>query len=380
DAEEALRAAQEKLDKAKEDLDKAKDSTMTALTEDRIAQLSRDELINVVTQLRHQVETMEQREQSAQEAVVKTRLERIKTVTSLACGGAAGAIARSTVAPLDRVKIMMQTSHLTGTEGKYRSVFGTARQIVADEGILRLWRGNLTNCVRVVPHTATQFVSYDKYKNLLINEGEKMTIPIRLLSGALAGMTAATVTHPMDVVRIRLQTQPELKGVRDAVRSVYMENGLRTFYKGYTPAMLSLSPFIAINFASFDTLKTWYYGDVKMSKKELQQRNPAVILGLGATAGIIAQTACYPLDTVRRRMQLAGKTYSSTANAFATILKEEGFLGFYKGMSANAMKVVPNNAIRFAAYEVLKGMFMSDEAIARTEQTFRSLRTFKSGS
>lgn len=136
---------------------------------------------------------------------------------------------------------------------------------------------------------------------------------------------------------------------------------MRTFYKGYVPAMLSLSPFIAINFATMDTLKTWYFGEEKsLSKKELQKRNPFAILGLGAVAGIVAQTCCYPLDTVRRRMQLKGNNYSGTINAFSTILKDEGALGFYKGMSANALKVVPNNAIRFAAFDMLKTFMMTE--------------------
>jgi solute carrier family 25 phosphate transporter 23/24/25/41 len=88
------------------------------------------------------------------------------------------------------------------------------RSIIKDEGTKGLWRGNLTNCVRVVPHTAVQFVSYEKYKPLFQSKEKdsKMTIPQRLMAGALSGMTAASVTHPMDVVRIRLQTQPELKG------------------------------------------------------------------------------------------------------------------------------------------------------------------------
>lgn len=82
----------------------------------------------------------------------------------------------------------------------------------------------------------------------------------------------------MDVVRIRLQTQPELGGVRDAVAHVYKEAGMRTFYKGYTPAMLSLSPFIAINFATMDTLKNLYYGDNGLGKEHLKKKNPGVIL------------------------------------------------------------------------------------------------------
>lgn len=189
---------------------------------------------------------------------------------------------------------------------------------------------------------------------------------------------AATVTHPMDVVRIRLQTQPELKGVGDAIANVYREGGFRTFYKGYTPAMLSLSPFIAINFATMDTLKNWYYGPqaTGLSKKQLQQKNPGVILCLGAVSGLVAQTCCYPLDTVRRRMQMAGRNYTSTANAFYTIATKEGPGGFYKGMTANALKIVPNNAIRFAAYEVLKGVLIVPQA-TKVEQPFRQTQRLK---
>lgn len=367
DAENAVRAAEVLLNTAKGDLEAAKKSAFLTLDDDTIKELTQPELVEMVQRLRKRVTLMEQRQRQAQQSYFESQVELQKTITSFVCGGAAGAIARTTVAPIDRIKILMQTAHIQGTEAKYRSIMGTARQIIANEGVGRLWRGNLTNCLRVVPHTAIQFSSYERFKLLLVGE-ETMTVSMRLLAGAFSGMTAATFTHPMDVVRIRLQTQVELKGMGDAFRSVFRENGIRSFYKGYTPAMLSLSPFIAINFATFDTLKTSYFGDKKFSKKQLQERNPAALLGLGAAAGIVAQTVCYPLDTVRRRMQMAGKHYSSTANAFSTILRVEGLSGFYKGMSANALKVVPNNAIRFAAYEILKCNFMNEDAIKRSTE------------
>mmetsp|Transcript_11096 Transcript_11096/g.12701 ORF Transcript_11096/g.12701 Transcript_11096/m.12701 type:complete len:401 (+) Transcript_11096:213-1415(+) len=361
EAEIQVKKAQEVLDRAKRDLQEAQENVVLELKDDVIQQLSKDELITLVVKLRDRIETMEETEVEAEVLNEKARMELQNTLKQLACGGAAGAIARTTVAPIDRVKILMQTSHLLGAEEKNRSIFQSFRNIIKEEGVMKLWRGNLTNCVRVIPHTATQFVAYDKYKSLILSDGEKMTVPTRLLSGALSGMTAASVTHPMDVIRIRLQTQKELRGVVDAIKSVHAENGMRTFYKGYVPAMLSLSPFIAINFATMDTLKTWYFGEEKsLSKKELQKRNPFAILGLGAVAGIVAQTCCYPLDTVRRRMQLKGNNYSGTINAFSTILKDEGALGFYKGMSANALKVVPNNAIRFAAFDMLKTFMMTE--------------------
>ena len=81
------------------------------------------------------------------------------------------------------------------------------------------------------------------------------------------------------------------------------------------------------------------------------------LLGLGAAAGLFAQTCCYPLDTVRRRMQMAGTTYSSIADAFHTIVRQEGVRGLYKGQIANAIKVMPNNGVRFLAFDTLTRMF-----------------------
>eukprot|EP00924_Labyrinthula_sp_SR-Ha-C_P009234 augustus_masked-scaffold_2-processed-gene-17.41-mRNA-1 protein AED:0.02 eAED:0.03 QI:0/-1/0/1/-1/1/1/0/337 len=325
---------------------------------------------------KHQIQAQPKVEVKISSAKVeKAQTSILETVKKLSVGGAAGVIARTTVAPIDRVKILMQTSHLLGKAeaAQHTSITKSFLNIVKTEGIGSLWRGNLTNCVRVIPHTATQFYAFDAYKELIVSSVKSYNatrdnditlhpIVMRLLSGGLSGMTAATVTHPLDVVRIRLQTQKGVNTVRDAVAHVFKENGLRTFYKGYIPAMLSLSPFIAINFATMDTLKKMYFGDEdkNLSKKELQSRNPFATLTLGAISGIIAQSCCYPLDTVRRRMQLAGTNYTSTRNAFSTILRVEGLRGFYKGMSANALKVVPNNAIRFASFDILKTFIMSD--------------------
>lgn len=318
-------------------------------------------LVAISDEIKSRVDELEKKQNQAWWEVTSKQGAVDRTLRQLLCGGLAGAIARSTVAPLDRVKILIQTASVTGQADKYKSIIGTTKLIIKDEGLKGLWRGNLTNCIRVVPHTAVQFVSYDKYKVLITgDENKTMTIPQRLLAGALSGMTAATVTHPMDVVRINLQTRPELGGAISVTKEIYKVNGIKGFYKGYTPAMLSLSPFIAVNFAAFDTLKSFAFGDKKMTKKELQKRNPFIILGLGALSGIIAQTVCYPLDTVRRRMQLMNRTYTSTANAFYTIATKEGFVGFYRGMVPNALKVVPNNALRFAVYEVLKSYLVPE--------------------
>ena len=201
-------------------------------------------------------------------------------------------------------------------------------------------------------YAATQFTSYAQYKRMLSKPDEDFTVVRRLLCGGLAGATATTITHPLDVVRLRIATTPDINGIAECVKRVYAENGLRTFYKGYAPTLLSLSPFIAVNFASFDFLKSWYYPD-----GEPKEISAPITLSLGALAGLTAQTFCFPLDTVRRRMQMEGTAYKSTFDAFRTILRVEGARGFYKGMLPNAVKIVPNNGIRFLAFDFFTRMF-----------------------
>jgi len=275
-----------------------------------------------------------------------------KTVKQFFAGGFAGCVSRTVVAPIDRVKILMQTEKITsgGAEAKHTSIVQSLRTIVNEGGVTRLWRSNTANIVRVAPYSASQFASYDLYKLWIMEfRSQEWGVAERLLTGALAALTATTVTHPLDVIRVRIATQPELRGIGHAASSMVAEGGARVFYKGYVPTVLSLTPFISINFATFDYMKSSY-----MEWRKAEKIGSVPTLAMGAASGLIAQTMCYPLDTVRRRMQLKGTVYTSTSNALQTIVREEGFRALYLGMAPNALKIVPNNAIRFGVYSKLK--------------------------
>lgn len=357
DAQLAIKRANKYLRQTRKELEKAKNvgidtlKTIERKDSDGTSIVTKEELTDILGVLLDTIRKQEEEKRRAEIAVRNANENLRKTLLQLLCGGIAGATARSFVAPIDRVKILMQTQQLTVKDGKqrYNSVMQSLRYIVQNEGISKLWRGNGTNCIRVFPYAATQFVSYDKYKAMLLLEGGTMTIFRRLFAGALAGATATSLTHPLDVVRLRLSVQPELHGFKGAIRSVYMEQGMKTFFKGYSATLLSLAPFIAINFATFDQLKFVTYKTFP-----ILEDNIGVTLGLGACAGLFAQSICFPLDTIRRRMQLPGQHYSSVLNAFKTVFQTEGMKGFYKGMAPNAIKVIPNNAIRFVVYDYLK--------------------------
>lgn len=276
-----------------------------------------------------------------------------------ACGGVAGITARTVVAPVDRVKILMQTQRISpgaGEGDKYTGVLQSLRTILAEEGAVGLWRSNFANVIRVAPYAATQFASYDLYKSTLgvgaqnRPSQEKSSfaeqLVQRLLCGGLAGLTATTVTHPLDVARLRVATDAETKGVSTALLSLIKEGGPLNLYRGYIPTVVSLCPFIALNFTTFDVLKARVYANEK----------PGLVgtLALGACAGLVAQSFCHPLDTVRRRMQIKGSPYKGTLHALRKIAAEEGVRGFYQGVVPNAVKIVPNNAIRFSVFTQLK--------------------------
>ena len=120
--------------------------------------VSPEELENIVRLLLDKIDALERAELEGQRRVITAEKGVRDTLTQLACGGAAGATARTFVAPIDRVKILMQTQHVSSpsssAEPKYRSLSQSLRQIVAEEGVHKLWRGNGVNCIRVVPYSA----------------------------------------------------------------------------------------------------------------------------------------------------------------------------------------------------------------------------------
>ncbi|KAF6257183.1 mitochondrial substrate carrier protein [Scenedesmus sp. NREL 46B-D3] len=268
-------------------------------------------------------------------------------------GGAAGAVARTATAPLDRIKLLFQVQAMasSGTSATaYTGVGQAARKILSEEGFLAFWKGNGVNIVRIFPYSAGQLAANDSYKRLLADDAGELTVAKRLLAGACAGMTATALTHPLDTVRLRLALPGHAyKGAVDAATTMVRSEGVVSLYKGLVPTLVGIAPYAALNFATYDLLKkTVYHGE--------RPQSAVANLLMGGAAGTIAATVCYPLDTIRRRMQMRGVTYNNQLHAFQSIWAKEGMRGFYRGWSANTLKVVPQNAIRLVSYEALKGV------------------------
>lgn len=139
-------------------------------------------------------------------------------------GGIAGSVAKTLVAPIDRVKILLQV-HSAHYEGY--GIFATFYQIVKKEGPFALYNGNGAQMLRIFPYAAMQFTSYELYKSLNRKHFRERSDHLvnSLVCGSLAGITAVTFTYPLDVIRSRLAFQYKgeriYKGILDSIRKIY---------------------------------------------------------------------------------------------------------------------------------------------------------------
>jgi len=179
----------------------------------------------------------------------------------------------------------------------------------------------------------------------------------RLLAGGGAGITAASLTYPLDLVRTRLAAQTKemyYRGISHALLTITRDEGYRGLYKGMGTTLMGVGPNIAINFCVYETLKSmWVARRPDMS--------PALVsLACGSFAGICSSTATFPIDLVRRRMQLEGaggkaKVYTSgLGGTFKEIIAKEGLFGLYRGILPEYYKVIPSVGIVFMTYEFMK--------------------------
>ena len=249
-------------------------------------------------------------------------------------GGISGIISRTLVAPLDRTKILMQTTNTN------MSFTNTLKYTIRNEGFLKMWKGNLLNCIRIFPYSGIQFGVYDILQG---KNNKNQTYINKLGYGSISGISATIVTHPIDVIRHRIICYQDMTKTHMAVKDIYLEKGLRSYYKGLGSSICSLTPFIAINLATYNHIKS-----------QFESNSITTILCSSSISALFSQTVCYPLDTIKRRMQLKGFQYKNGFDVLKKIILQEGYLKLYSGVLPNIIKILPNNGIRFLTYELIK--------------------------
>ncbi|KAI2811295.1 hypothetical protein BLOT_002469 [Blomia tropicalis] len=299
-------------------------------------------------------------------------------------GGIAGMTSKTTVAPLDRIKILMQVHN---SHYKNFGVFSGLYAIIRQESFLSLYKGNGAQMVRVFPYAAFQFMSFEIYKKLLNqitfvanNEG-KVNHKLKFVAGSMAGVTSVLMTYPLDLVRARLASvvTPNASVVTLAsdtmaikapstIQGTIMHADSLVCTVGITPTILAMIPYGGCNFYMFERLKHWcvQYAPTTTCYRTADDPDKWILnipskLLCGGLSGAIGQTVIYPLDVARRRMQLS-MTSKETAiysksflEALVITYRSHGIVaGLYRGMSVNYIRAVPMVSVSFCTYEIMK--------------------------
>ncbi|CAO3570294.1 unnamed protein product [Mortierella alpina] len=382
------------------------------------------------------------------------------------CGSTAGVVSRFVIAPLDVVKIRLQLQTQrkelprmlrpkTGVQGemnlrmdmgsagasrtmalqpKYRGMLSGIATIAKEEGIRGLWKGNMAAEYLYLTYGGMQFLIYQQTKSFLSRTADVSAQQARMLnltgarlqgaqvftavtgsssvqsfiSGATAGIMATACTYPFDLLRTRFAVQRDVKvytGVFQAFQHIFRKDGVQGFYRGMTPALIQVIPYMGVMFGSYDSLKqvaSWLktraaletpkpaFTSAPASKATFSSTSDPppqlktvgrLLLGVedmvcGALSGVISKTAVYPLDLVRKRLQIQGSeqqrtnlgVFSSTSASTAAvkssmealptsvwscmrqIVRREGYLALYKGLLPGLLKAAPASAVTFLVF------------------------------
>ncbi|CAL5218399.1 g74 [Coccomyxa viridis] len=284
----------------------------------------------------------------------------------LLAGGIAGAIAKTAVAPIERVKLVLQTQDLNprirrGEIPPYKGIADCFVRLAKCQGILSFWRGNLANVIRYFPTQAFNFAFKDSIKSLFPPADPHREFwkffAINLASGGLAGAGSLLIVYPLDYVRTRLAadlgkgTHRDFQGLTDCIVKTYRRGGLRALYQGFGVSVQGIIVYRGAYFGLYDTAKGVLFKDEKNASLLAKW---AVAQAVTILAGIIS----YPFDTVRRRLMMqAGEEryYKSTLDAWSKIYHQEGPAAFFKGAWSNVLRGA-GGALVLVFYDEVKSL------------------------
>ncbi|PKY07150.1 mitochondrial thiamine pyrophosphate carrier 1 [Aspergillus campestris IBT 28561] len=310
-------------------------------------------------------------------------------------GGIAGLVSRFCIAPLDVVKIRLQlqihslsdpTSHHNIQGPIYKGTFSTLKSILKHEGITvppppppqslflpnptqpkltffsnekALWKGNIPAELMYITYGATQFTTYRTVTHLLQTHSPRPLPPPleSFLAGATAGGLATATTYPLDLLRTRFAAAgPDriYSSLATSVRDIIQHEGARGLFRGCSAAIAQIVPYMGLFFATYESLRPI------VGSGGWGGSGDAVA---GVVASVLAKTGVFPLDLVRKRLQVQGPTrglyvhrnipeYRGVGATIAVIVRTQGVRGLYRGLVVSLVKAAPASAVTMWTYEM----------------------------
>jgi solute carrier family 25 (adenine nucleotide translocator) protein 4/5/6/31 len=269
-------------------------------------------------------------------------------------GGISGTVSKTITAPIERVKLIIQTQDanpkiVSGEVPRYTGIVNCFSRVRSEQGVGAFWRGNMTNCIRYFPTQAFNLAFKDTIKAQFPKYSPKKEFwpffGVNLASGGLAGAGSLCFVYPLDYARTRLASdvgggKRAFSGLGDCLaKTAKGPKGVMSLYNGFGISVAGIIPYRGVQFGLNDTLK-----GLNPFDKEVSFVGIASKWACAQFSVIMSGFVTYPFDTVRRRLQMESekkvedRMYKGAANCFTKIASEEGTAALFKGAGANVLR------------------------------------------
>jgi solute carrier family 25 thiamine pyrophosphate transporter 19 len=221
----------------------------------------------------------------------------------------------------------------------------------------------------------SQFLGSDSGLNLGVNATS-------FVSGAFAGTISTTATYPLDLLRTRFAAQGTTKvysSLLGGIKQIHRNEGATGFFRGLGAANAQIVPYMGLFFTFYETFKPILH-NMYLPLEWLGSADGTA----GILASVISKTAVYPLDTVRKRLQVQGPSRmkyvhrnipeytTGVVGTIKMILRREGLRGMYRGLTVALVKAAPTSAITVWTFERVMGVLRGWEEEAEKKKQGQS--------
>jgi solute carrier family 25 (adenine nucleotide translocator) protein 4/5/6/31 len=268
-------------------------------------------------------------------------------------GGVSGAIAKTATAPIERVKLLIQTQDanpkiISGEVERYKGMGDCFRRVSAEQGFAAFWRGNAANVMRYFPQQACNLSFKDSIKRMLPKYDARKEFwgffGVNLVSAGLGAALSLTICYPLDFARTRLASdvggkEKTFNGILDCLKKTSAAQGPAAIYNGFGASVAGIVVYRGLQLGLFDTIM-----GLNPYQKDMGIKGFVSGFFAAQIAGISARPFNYPFDTVRRRIQMESekpmeqRLYKGTIDCAKVIIQKEGLAGMYKGMLADIVR------------------------------------------
>ncbi|XP_077414140.1 solute carrier family 25 member 24, like [Vanacampus margaritifer] len=267
--------------------------------------------------------------------------------------GLADAVSRTATAPIDRLKTQLQ---FYGSKA-----FSRGFQELRVGGLRSMWQGNVVNVLKGTPQSTLQCLIYAQMKVSMLGKGQgSLSVQQRFGLGCVSGAVAHAVFYPLEVLKVRLNLQRvgAYHGVVACARSIYRDESLSSFYRGFRPSILCMIPYAGVECAVHQSIMTWAQSDPAYS-------SDSRLFFFSFVAFACGQMSSYPLAVIRTQQQAQAVCFGSHATSsdvlqgLVGIYERHGLRGYYNGMGASFVRAVPCALMNFTLCRMFENMFSS---------------------